>query len=58
MNAQDSEIFTIIVYFIETEAYKGPYQTSMKELITKIVNGYKPLTFFAKEHYHRFLQDS
>ena len=30
------------------EAYSEPSQTSKLELFAKIVNGYKPLTIFAK----------
>ena len=40
--------------FAHLEAYLlEPYQTSMKELFAKIVNGQKPLTIFAKKLYHR-----
>ena len=38
-----------------TEAYFQPYQTSSMECFAKIVNGYKPLTVFAKMLHGRCL---
>ena len=40
--------FFTLLYNASTEPYPEPRQASKIELSTKLVNGFKPLTFFAK----------
>ena len=48
----------IVIIFIIPEAYIGPSKKSMMKLFSKVVNGLKLLTIFAKTLHHRCLTAS
>ena len=45
-------------YFSNSEAYSEPYQLSKMERFAKIINGFQPLTIFAKQSILDVWQDS
>ena len=41
--------------YFPTQAYLESWQASVMELLAKVVNGRKPLSFFAKKLHHKYL---